>query len=122
MPLGFFRLPFAQAHPRPTAIFIDELNARGLERAAKGQIISSGQRSLGVSHLRTEDGVSPLGRFSCEIVCSPPQQGPRSPDLRTGQRLDHLFFAEFLDQARPHMVLIVPYGIVEPAGANGSKS
>src|SRR5262249_38471570 len=59
LPLGFFRLPFAQAHPGPTAIFIDELNARSLEGAAKGQIISRGQGSLGVSHLRTENGVSP---------------------------------------------------------------
>jgi hypothetical protein len=32
--LGFLPLPFAQAYPGPTAVFIDELNAGGLQRAA----------------------------------------------------------------------------------------
>jgi hypothetical protein len=52
-------MPFAKAHPGPTAVFIDELNTRGLERAAKGQIIRRGQRSLVVSYLGTENGASP---------------------------------------------------------------
>jgi hypothetical protein len=32
-------MPFAQAYPWPTAIPINELNARGLERAANGKVI-----------------------------------------------------------------------------------
>jgi hypothetical protein len=37
--LGFLRSPFAQAYPRPTAVFINKLNARSLERAANRQIV-----------------------------------------------------------------------------------
>ena len=29
-------MPFAQAYAGPTTVFVDELNARGLERATKG--------------------------------------------------------------------------------------
>jgi hypothetical protein len=36
---GFFPLPFAQAYPGSTAVFIDEFNARALECAANGQVI-----------------------------------------------------------------------------------
>ena len=57
--LGLLRWPFAQAYPRPTAVFIDELNARGLECAANGQIIRRCQRGLAVSYLCTENGGSP---------------------------------------------------------------
>jgi hypothetical protein len=57
--LGFLRLPFAQAYPGPTAVFINELNARGLECAANSQIIRRCQRGLAVSYLGTENGVSP---------------------------------------------------------------
>jgi hypothetical protein len=42
--------------------------------------------------------------------------------LRTGQRLDHPFFANLLDQARPHMVLLVPHGTMGLEILNGSKS
>jgi hypothetical protein len=56
---GLLPLPFAQAYPGPTAVFINELNARGLERAANGQIIRRCQRSLAVSYFGTENGVSP---------------------------------------------------------------
>jgi len=57
--LAFLPLPFAQAYPGPTAVFIDELNARGLECAANSQIIRRCQRSLAVSYLGAEYGVSP---------------------------------------------------------------
>lgn len=58
-PSGFLRLPFAQTHSGPTAVFINELNARGLERATNGQIIRRCQRSLVISCFGTENGVSP---------------------------------------------------------------
>ena len=40
--LGFFPLPFAQAHPRPTAILINEFYAGGFQRAPNGQIVCYG--------------------------------------------------------------------------------
>jgi hypothetical protein len=39
LPSGFFRLPFAEAYPGTTAVFIDEFNASALECAANGQVI-----------------------------------------------------------------------------------
>jgi hypothetical protein len=57
--LGFLPLPFAQAYSGPTAVFINELSARGLERATNGQIIRRCQRSLVISCFGTENGVSP---------------------------------------------------------------
>jgi len=48
-----------QAHTRTAAIPINEFNARGLERAANGQIIRRCQRSLAFSYFSTENGVSP---------------------------------------------------------------
>src|SRR5262249_61843477 len=46
LPSGFFRMPFAQAHPWLTAIPIHELNAGCLERAANRQIVSCRHRSF----------------------------------------------------------------------------
>jgi hypothetical protein len=53
--LGFFRLPFTQAYPRATPVFIDEFNARALERAANGQVIGHGQRCSSFSHFGAAD-------------------------------------------------------------------
>src|SRR5262249_38695133 len=49
----------SQAYAGPTAVFINEFNARGLECAANGQIICRRQRSLAVSYFGTKNGVSP---------------------------------------------------------------
>jgi hypothetical protein len=59
--LGFLPLPFAQAYPGPTAVFIDELNARGLERAANGQIIRRCYRGVTLSEFSTSDRAQAYG-------------------------------------------------------------
>jgi hypothetical protein len=53
--LGFLRLPFAQAYPGPTAVFIDELNTGGLQRAANCQIVSRCHRGVTLSEFSTSD-------------------------------------------------------------------
>jgi hypothetical protein len=35
--------PLSEAHPRSSAVLIDEFDARGFERAANGKLVRSGQ-------------------------------------------------------------------------------
>ena len=55
-PLALFLLPLSQSDAGPTAIFIDELHARGLEHAADGLIIDPGELGLAGGELGAADG------------------------------------------------------------------
>src|SRR6516225_4121575 len=54
-PSGFLRLPFAQAHPWPTAVLLDELHAGGFQGATNSQIVNCCHRSVAFGELGTSN-------------------------------------------------------------------
>jgi hypothetical protein len=84
-----------QAYPWPLAIF-NELDPRGFQRAADGELIGGREGGPFVRDLSTSNRVHPERRIPSKIHCTPSKKGPGRSDLSAGKRRFHIDFC-------PHM-------------------
>jgi hypothetical protein len=82
LPLDLFSLPLSQAHPRATAIVIDELDTCNFQGASDH--FESCSTGLGYSRLHLTNSDNPNARAICKILLSPIEQSAGRPALRRG--------------------------------------
>jgi hypothetical protein len=74
----------SQTHPGPTDVFVDELDTRGLQRAATSLIVivSCCHGGVPFGELSTANRAQAYRRWARKVPCSPSDECSGSPDLR----------------------------------------
>jgi len=88
--LALLLVPLSKPHPGATPVLVDELDTRAFECAAKSLVIGRCQRSLIFSQFGPADCSYAYSGMSRQILGTPPDKRPGSPQLCAGKRVRHL--------------------------------